>query len=122
MDELSRGEFLTLVVSATALTSVSVFVLLWWCWLRRVEQRVERLGLHLRDPTSAETSHKTLKLKPASEPENGELLATFKLSASEHTVSIIEEDGKRFLRVDGKLTDQEREQMLRYLKSEGFLG
>lgn len=121
MDELSRGEFLAAIAAVTALTSTGVFVLLWWFWLRRFERRLHRLGEQLASPPS-DSSGKKHKLKPATEPENGELVATFKLSTSDHTVSIIEEDGKRFLRVDGKLTEQEREQMLRYLKSEGFLG
>jgi len=123
MDELSRSEFLAAVVIVTALTSATVFFLLWLFWLRQFQRRIERLGERLHPNGQNGLQVRKQKLKPAEhEPEEGELVATFKLSNSEHTVSIIEENGKRYLRVDGELSDQERDQMLRYLKSEGFLG
>ncbi|MEM1057959.1 MAG: hypothetical protein AAGK14_01815 [Verrucomicrobiota bacterium] len=123
MDELSRVEFLTLIVVLTAITSAGVFFLLWVIWLRQFQKRIERLGESLQGGQASPVWRVNASPRPAEEEaEGGELLATFKLSNSNHTVSILEEDGKRVVRVDGELTDEERDQMLRYLKNEGFLG
>jgi hypothetical protein len=51
----------------------------------------------------------------------GELVAQFKVNQGKQVVSVLEADGKRFIHVDGELTTPEREKMVRYLKSEGFV-
>lgn len=101
-----------------------IFASLWLAWLRRVQgqlKRIERLMMNqpipavrkpvVNEETFAENIH-------VSKPE---LVAQFKVKDGQQTVSVLEADGKRFLRVDGDLSWKQRLKMLRYLKSEGFM-
>ena len=51
----------------------------------------------------------------------GELIAQFKVNHGKRVVSLLESEGKRFIHVDGELSTLERANMVRYLKSEGFM-
>jgi hypothetical protein len=51
----------------------------------------------------------------------GELIAQFKVNHGKRVVSLLEAGGKRFIHVDGELSTLERANMVRYLKSEGFM-
>jgi len=109
--------FLVAVVGLTALTSGGVFLLLWLLWLRRLQRNVDRFQssvLHrLGDHSSA--------AEPMSAMDEEEVVAQLKVAEGSKTVCVMERDGRRYLRVDGELTRRERDQVMRYLKSEGFM-
>lgn len=117
----------TLLLAAVigALSSAVVFASLWLCWLRHMQKqlvRIQRMMCNQPIPP--------VRQAPVESPANfsahmmakkPELVAQFKVKDGQHTVSVMESDGKRFLRVDGDLSWKQRLQMLRYLKSEGFM-
>jgi hypothetical protein len=43
------------------------------------------------------------------------------VNQGKQVVSVLEADGRRFIHVDGELSAPERANMVRYLKSEGFM-
>ena len=108
-----------------ALASAVIFASLWVAWLQRMQKQLKQIErLMYNKPVAparpapvenvANFASNVMTKKP-------ELVAQFKVKDGQQTVSVMESDGKRFLRVDGDLSWKQRLQMLRYLKSEGFM-
>jgi hypothetical protein len=115
---LTAGEtndvlFLALTAGVAALASFLVFVACFF-WFRREQRRVLR-SIHRASGGPAEfvTSHDAAA--------GGELVAQFKVNRGRQVLSVMEADGRRFIHVEGELTSREREKLIRYLKSEGFM-
>lgn len=121
----------SLLMAATlgALVSAVVFASLWVCWLRHMQgqlKRIQRL-MHnqpippARPQPAAAAATATANFPGHMLTKKPEVVAQFKVKDGQQTVSVLESDGKRFLRVDGDLSWKQRLQMLRYLKAEGFM-
>jgi hypothetical protein len=105
--------FLALTAGVAALASFLVFAACFF-WFRREQQRLLRSIRHAsRGPAEFVTRHKVVA--------GGELVAQFKVNRGRQVLSLMEADGRRFIHVDGELTRREREKLIRYLKSEGFM-
>lgn len=87
--------------------------------LRRENRRLQSKVLHLAAKLDRKIQSEIVFVQ--SSPSNAELVAQFKVGPGRQTVSILEAGGKRFIHVEGALTDSERASMVRYLKSEGFM-
>lgn len=116
MVSFSPPELLLIVAGVTAVTLGIVgglFCLFWLTWLRPTHRRMEELHRVLIEALT----------DPASErqTEGSELVARFRVAEGAKTVSIMEREGRRFLEVDGDLSNEERDQLLRYLRNEGFI-
>lgn len=108
-----------------ALISAVIFASLWVCWLRHMQKQLKQIQRLMHNqpipparsiPVENAThfAKNVLSQKP-------ELVAQFKVKDGMQTVSVLQSEGKRFLRVDGDLSWKQRLQMLRYLKAEGFM-
>ncbi|PAW79975.1 MAG: hypothetical protein B9S32_01205 [Verrucomicrobia bacterium Tous-C9LFEB] len=108
-----------------ALASSVIFATLWVAWLRRMQKQlkqIERLMYNKPIPPARPTPMESAAAFASNVmTKKPELVAQFKVKDGQQTVSVMESDGKRFLRVDGDLSWKQRLQMLRYLKSEGFM-
>jgi hypothetical protein len=115
---LSTGEtndllFLALTAGVAGLASFIVFAACFY-WFRREQRRVLRSISRLSGgPTEFVTGPEAAV--------DGELVAQFKVNRGRQVLSVLEADGRRFIHVEGELSRQQREKLLRYLKSEGFM-
>jgi hypothetical protein len=120
MNEL--GSYL-LAAMVGALISAVIFASLWVCWMKRVQGQLKRLQrlMYDRPIEPVRRANENAAVYAANVYKKPELVAQFKVKDGEQTVSVLESEGKRFLRVNGELTWKERLKMLRYLKAEGFM-
>jgi hypothetical protein len=105
--------FLALTAGVAGLASFLVFAACLW-WFRREQRRV------LRSITRASGCPAEL-LSGDDVAAGGELVAQFKVNRGRQVLSVLEADGRRFIHVEGGLSRREREKLIRYLKSEGFM-
>ncbi|PTY01704.1 hypothetical protein DB346_11790 [Verrucomicrobia bacterium LW23] len=112
MNDTLSVSVLIAVVGITAITSFAVFFLVWWLWLRK---------LHLSAENWQERDFDESLDMPADHFANAELVHQLRVGANGRTISVLESDGKRFVRVNGELSRKERAQMMRYLKAEGYM-
>jgi hypothetical protein len=115
---LTTGEtndllFLALTAGVAGLASLIVFAACFH-WFRREQRRV------LRSMTRASGRPAEL-LTDQDMAVDGELVAQFKVNRGRQVLSVLEADGRRFIHVEGELSRREREKLIRYLKSEGFM-
>ncbi len=105
--------FLALTAGVAGLASFLVFAACLY-WFRREQRRVLRsISLASGGPVD---------LLTANDPAvGGELVAQFKVNKGRQVLSVLEADGRRFIHVNGELSSRERERLIRYLKSEGFM-
>ena len=110
--------FLVAAVAVAAGASLAVFA---GClfWFRREQRRWQKKMLRAiadsnRDPNQ-------LFLTGQDAITYGELIAQFKVNQGKQVVSVLESEGKRYIHVVGDLSANERNKMVRYLKSEGFM-
>jgi hypothetical protein len=105
--------FLALTAAVAGLASFLVFVACFH-WFRREQRRVLRsITRASGGPTELLTGHDAAA--------GGELVAQFKVNRGRQVLSLMEADGRRFIHVKGELSSREREKLIRYLKSEGFI-
>jgi hypothetical protein len=105
--------FLALTALVAGLASFLVFVAC-FAWFRREQRRVLRsISRTAGNPTDLLTGQDAAA--------GGELVAQFKVNRGRQVLSVMEADGRRFIHVKGDLSSQEREKLIRYLKSEGFM-
>jgi hypothetical protein len=107
------------LVLISAVVSGTVFVAVFG-WFRREQRRMQTKILEAIARAGTERDE-LLVLTGREARDCGELVARFKVNKGRHVVSVLEADGRRFIHVDGELSSRERERMLRYLKSEGFV-
>jgi hypothetical protein len=115
---LTAGEtndllFLALSAGVAGLASFAVFAACFF-WFRREQRRLFR-------SISRASSGAPEFVAGHGAAAGGELVAQFKVNRGKQVLSLMEADGRRFIRVDGELTRREREKLIRYLKSEGFM-
>jgi hypothetical protein len=104
---------LALTAVVAGLSSLLVFVGC-YLWFRREQRRVLRSIARVSGaPAELFTGHGV--------GAGGELVAQFKVNRGRQVLSVLEADGRRFIHIDGELSSQEREKLIRYLKSEGFM-
>ncbi len=118
--ETSANDILFLVITASvaALASLGVFLGCFF-WFRREQRRFQRRILNTIARANREPGEIFISSRDAA--AGGELVAQFKVNQGRQVVSVLEANGKRFIHIDGELTAPEREKMVRYLKSEGFM-
>ena len=118
--QLKADDVYLLSIAVGVSTAITVAIALFLFWRHRVEQRrfqkriMEALARMAGDEPQMFITEMDLG-------KRGELIAKFKLPQCKRVVSVLEADGKRFIHVDGDLSSLERAQMMRYLKSEGFI-
>src|SRR5580692_3251529 len=115
---LTAGEthdvlFLALTAGVAGLASFLVFAACFY-WFRREQRRVLR-SISRTSGCPAEF------LTGDDAAAGGELVAQFKVNRGRQVLSVLEADGRRFIHVEGELSRREREKLIRYLKSEGFM-
>ncbi len=109
---------LGITVAVSLCASLIVFISCFY-WFRREQLRWQKRVLRAiadsgRDPEE-------LFLTGTDAIAYGELIAQFKVNQGKQVVSVLEADGKRFIHVVGELSPTELSNMVRYLKSEGFM-
>jgi hypothetical protein len=110
--------FFALVAIVAGAASCVVFLACFY-WFRREQRRMQKRILHALSRAGGLGDELFVTGRDAA--SCGELVAQFKVNQGKQVVSVLEADGKRFIHVDGELTTPEREKMVRYLKSEGFV-
>ena len=110
--------FLVLTAVVAAGTSLAVFLACFY-WLRLEQGRFQKKIF--KAMSDSHHDHEEMFLTGKDPMAHGELVARFKVNQGKRVVSILESDGRRFIHVDGELSALERERMVRYLKSEGFM-
>jgi hypothetical protein len=110
--------FLAAAVAVIAAIFLAVFIGCFF-WFRREHRRLQRKILHAISQASRGSEEIFVSGKEAA--GCGELVAQFKVNQGKQVVSVLEADGRRFIHVDGELSAPERANMVRYLKSEGFM-
>jgi hypothetical protein len=116
--EMSRMDgllFLALTAASAAVASFAVFLGCFY-WFRREQRRMQR---RLPGPISRPPGELFVTGRDAA--TSGELVAQFKVNQGRQVVSVLEADGRRFIHVEGELSSNERDKMVRYLRSEGFM-
>jgi hypothetical protein len=114
------NDLLFLAVTAAVAGGVSFAVFMgYFYWFRREHRRWQKRILNAI--TDAGRDPDDLFLTGRDAAAHGELVAQFKVNQGKQVVSVLESDGKRFIHVVGELSPLEREKMVRYLKSEGFM-
>ena len=88
-------------------------------WMRR-RQRIRQRQL-LKAMVRQADNTEDLILVGNDATAHGELVAQFRVNKGKRVLSVLEADGKRFIHVDGAISEGERARMVRYLKSEGFM-
>ncbi len=117
---LEANDVLFLVlVAAVAATAAFAVVLGCFYWFRRDQRRLQRRIIHAISQGSHYSND--LFVTGGDAAACGELVAQFKVKQGKQVVSVLEADGKRFIHIDGDLSEPERAKMVRYLKSEGFM-
>ncbi len=111
--------FLVVTAAVAAAASFAVFFGCFY-WFRREQRRLQRRILNTI-AQAARGTDENLFVSGHDAASCGELVAQFKVNQGRQVVSVLESDGRRFIHVDGELTAPEREKMVRYLKSEGFM-
>lgn len=114
------GTYLMIAV-VSALASAAFCVTIWVCWLRHVQNQLTRIQRMMYDQPIRKPVENKATFVANTVAKKPELVAQFKVKDGQQTVSVLESDGKRFLRVDGDLSWKQRLKMLRYLKAEGFM-
>lgn len=116
--ETSDGLFLLLVAAVAATASFAVFLGCFY-WFRHDQRRLQRRIIHAI--AQVPQNSKELFVTGGDAASCGELVAQFKVKQGKQVVSVLEADGRRFIHIDGTLSESERARMVRYLKSEGFM-
>jgi hypothetical protein len=111
------------VIGASALTTLTVFIALIFPWLHSIHRQIGHIQelLLYRDRDAEQPAVGIPELTNRDEDEGATPVAQFQLKASGRTISVVESGGKRFMKIDGLVTRRERDQLIRYLRSEGFL-
>lgn len=110
--------FLALTAIIAAGVSFTVFLGCYW-WFRREQRRSQKKFLQTLSRSGRKAED--LFLVGSETEVYGELVARFKVNHGKQVVSLLESEGRRFIHVDGEFSAVERAQMVRYLKSEGFM-
>jgi hypothetical protein len=118
-DAAGTGNWLFLILTAltAGLVSFSVFLGCLY-WLRREQRRWQR---RLMESMARPGEPGEIFVTGQGMPATGELVAQFKLGRGRKVLSVLEADGRRFIHVDGELSNVERDKLMRYLRSEGFM-
>jgi hypothetical protein len=107
------------LLGITAFIAATVSVTLCFWWFRREQRRLQmKILASMANPGNDSDE---LFLTGIDVATYGELIAQFKVNHGKRVVSLLEAGGKRFIHVDGELSTLERANMVRYLKSEGFM-
>ena len=125
MDALSLGTikgddvlFFTVTVAVSAGVSFVIFAMFFY-WSRREQHRLHKKLLNAISDSGRGPEDLFLTGRDAS--AYGELVAQFSVNHGKQVISLLEAEGKRFIHVDGEISANERANMVRYLKSEGFM-
>jgi len=110
--------FLILTAAVAGAASFAVFMACFY-WFRREQRRMQQRILNAINQAVQGTDG--VFVMGGDVPTQGELVAQFKVNQGRQVVSVLEAGGKRFIHIDGELSAPERAQMVRYLKSEGFM-
>lgn len=115
---LKSGDLLFILVTALASAGASLAVF-GGCfyWFRREQRRLNKR--FLKAIAAAGSRPEDLILTGNDTMAVGELVA--RVNHGRHVVSVLEAEGKRFIHVNGDLTPVERNKVVQYLKSEGFM-
>jgi hypothetical protein len=115
-----NGDFVFLALAAASAASASFLVFLGcFYWFRREQRRLQRRILGTISRAVGEPGELFVTGRDAA--ACGELVAQFKVNRGRQVLSVLEADGRRFIHVEGELSSRERDRMVRYLKSEGFM-
>lgn len=108
--------FILVTAVVSAASSLAVFGGCFY-WYRREQRRAQRRLLKVI--SAAGHRPEDLILTGNDTMACGELVA--RVTHGRHVVSVLESDGKRFIHVNGILSPLERNKVVHYLKSEGFM-
>jgi hypothetical protein len=108
--------FITITALVSASASLAVFAGGFY-WFRREQRRAQRRLL--KAITSTGRRPEDMILTGNDTMACGELVA--RVHHGRHVVSVLESEGKRFIHVNGELSPGERNKVVHYLKSEGFM-
>ncbi len=117
---LRENDLISLAVTAVVAAIVSLLVCACcFLWFRREQRRLHGKIVRALGPAGRNMDEVFLTGRDPS--SYGELVAQFKVNQGKQVVSVLESEGKRFIHVIGDLTPHERTQVVRYLRSEGFM-
>ena len=115
---LKGGDLLFIAITAvvSAGSSLAVFAGCFY-WFQSKQRRAQRRLMKAIAATGRRPED--LILTGNDTMACGELVA--RVHHGRHVVSVLESDGKRFIHVTGELSQNERNKVVHYLKSEGFM-
>ncbi len=114
-------QFILMLASCAGVAIVAIIALV-LPWLKSLQRQIAHLRemvllSRLHDLTALQNLHSHLLENKG--PANAVPLV--QLTAIGKNVSVMESEGKRFLKVEGEISDHERHRLVQYLQSEGFL-
>jgi hypothetical protein len=117
---LKESDLVSLAITVVVAASVSLAVcMICFHWFRREQRRQH--GRIVKSLGQSGRNSEELFLTGRDPSSYGELVAQFKVNQGKQVVSVLESEGKRFIHVVGELSAHERTQVVRYLRSEGFM-
>lgn len=110
-------EALVIMIAVGVFSSLLTCAVIYIFWLRKVLRRLLRFQAALQQAWAIRLQARHLE----SPPPKDSLVARMDLKSGPGTISVYDAGGKNIVRIDGSATPQEKERLLKYLKSEGFL-
>jgi hypothetical protein len=115
------------VGSVAGIITTILFFSLFFPWMRNLQHQIDHLQetlLYAENRNIPQPKPVPPQLMDRTTPpleEQVEIIAQFQVKRSGETISIVESGGHRYVRMDSEIPRREREQLLRYLKNEGFV-
>lgn len=100
-------------VFSSLLTCAVIYIV----WLRKILRNLLRFQNALQQAYAIRLQARYLETLPPKD----HLIARMELKSGPGTISIYDAGGKNIVKIDGDASPKEKEQLLKYLRSEGFL-
>ncbi len=111
------GEAILFMLAVGVFSSLLTCAVIYIFWLRKVLRNLLRFQKALQQAYAIRLQARYLETPP---PKDN-LIARMDLKSGPGTISVYDAGGKNVVKIDGSASPKEKEQLLKYLKSEGFL-
>ncbi|MFQ3671953.1 MAG: hypothetical protein SNJ84_10915 [Verrucomicrobiia bacterium] len=111
------AEAIFLMLAVGVFSSLLTCAVVYIVWLRKVLRNLLRFQNALQQAWAIRLQARYLETAP---PKDN-LIARIDLKSGPGTISVYDAGGKNIVKIDGSASAKEKEQLLKYLKSEGFL-
>jgi beta-lactamase superfamily II metal-dependent hydrolase len=110
-------EAVLVMLGVGVLSSLLTCAVVYLFWLRKILRNLVRFQTALQQAWAIRMQARNIEIVQP----NDHLVARVKLKSGSGSISVYETGGKNIVRIDGTASDQEKERLMKYLKSEGFI-